>query len=106
MTENRVSVNINGQDYPMVCAPGEEEKVLALGEKINDVVRQIASVSGPISEARLLVMAALILTDRLTELENNTATGNEPASDNADEDKIASVLENLASRLETLASGD
>jgi len=106
MTENRVSVNINGQDYPMVCAPGEEAKVLALGEKINEVVRQIASVSGPISEARLLVMAALILTDRLTELENNTATGVELTADTADEEKIASVIENLASRLETLASGD
>jgi len=106
MTENRVSVNINGQDYPMVCAPGEEAKVLALGEKINDVVRQISSVSGPISEARLLVMASLILTDRLTELENNSPSGVDAAAISPDEDKISTVIENLASRLETLASRD
>jgi len=106
MTENRVSVNINGQDYPMVCAPGEEAKVLALGERIDGVVRQVSSVSGPISETRLLVMAALILTDQLTELENITTSSTSSKADFPDEDNLASVIENIAMRLETLASRD
>ena len=106
MTENRVSVNINGQDYPMVCAPGEEAKVRALGEKIDGVVRQVASVSGPISETRLLVMASLILTDQLTELETTLASGTGGEANSPDEAELVSLIENIADRLETLASGN
>ena len=51
----------------MACSPGQEDHVLALGKRIDQVVRSVSAASGPIGEARLLVMAALILTDRLAE---------------------------------------
>jgi len=110
MTENRITVTINGQEYPMVCAPGEEGKVLALAQKIDEVVRQIAAASGAIGESRLLVMAALILTDRLTDLENAAAENAsvlqpDTAMEQPDESRLAAVIENLAERIETLASG-
>ena len=69
MAQSNVTVTINGSDYPMACAPGEEDKVKALGERIDSVASQIAAASGSIGESRLLVMAALILTDQLSELE-------------------------------------
>ena len=114
MAQSNVTVTINGSDYPMACAPGEEDKVKALGERIDSVASQIAAASGSIGESRLLVMAALILTDQLSELEQKSSeTGAQPepqtqapqnsAEDTSRDDKMAEMIEQLAARLEALA---
>ena len=113
MTQSNVTVTINGTDYPMACAPGEEEKVMALGARIDDVASQIAAASGSIGESRLLVMAALILTDQLSDLESKSAPSshetptNTGQVSNADQEKIddqmAEMIEKLAARVEDLA---
>ena len=116
MAQSNVTVTINGSDYPMACAPGEEDKVKALGARIDDVAGQIAAASGSIGESRLLVMAALILTDQLSELEAKSAATPEAApaqtpdaaSDNAakddqtKDDHLAEMIEKLAARIEAL----
>lgn len=115
MSSASVTVTINGKDYPMACAPGEEKKVEALGARIDEVARQVASASGAIGESRLLVMASLILMDQMQELENNskervssaspqTEASAEPLAPSVDEDKLVSIIDNLAERLEKLAS--
>lgn len=111
MSTSNVTVTINGNDYPMACAPGEEKKIEALGARIDEVARQVASASGAIAESRLLVMAALILTDQMRELESKLADLTElgqpaePASTSAiDEDKLADMVEQVTARLEKLAS--
>ncbi len=97
---SNVTVSINGTDYPMACAPGEEEKVALLGKRMDEISKSIAQSSGAIGESRLLVMTALIIADRMVELEsqqnNKDQTGN---------DEMAAIIENLALRLEKLASG-
>ena len=114
MAQSNVTVTINGSDYPMACAPGEEEKVKALGERIDSVASQIAAASGSIGESRLLVMAALILTDQLSELEqkspssddqpvDQTAASETPKEDTSRDDKMAEMIEQLAARIEALA---
>lgn len=121
MTTSNVTVTINGKDYPMACAPGEERKVEALGARIDEVARQVAAASGGIGESRLLVMAALILTDQMKDLEDQlkaqgaaapavssgdaTAAAGEAVS-TVDEDALAGIIEGLAERLEKLASDD
>lgn len=111
MSTSNVTVTINGNDYPMACAPGEEKKIEALGARIDEVARQVASASGAIAESRLLVMAALILTDQMRELEGKLAGLTEASpSDTAevgasmDEDKLAEMVEQVTARLEKLAS--
>lgn len=114
MAQSNVTVTINGSDYPMACAPGEEDKVKALGERIDSVASQIAAASGSIGESRLLVMAALILTDQLSELEQKSPSSDEqpvekaaasesPADDISRDDKMAEMIEQLAARIEALA---
>ena len=36
MATGQVTVSINGVDYPMACTPGEEDKVIALGKRIDE----------------------------------------------------------------------
>jgi cell division protein ZapA len=115
MSEGQVTVNINGVDYPMACEPGEEEKVLALGARIDEVARRVASSSGAITETRILVMAALILTDQMSEMEDklakagNTTPASSPAPSAGGEageaDRMAEIIDSLTKRLEKLASG-
>lgn len=112
MSKGQVTVSINGIDYPMACAPGEEDKVLALGAKIDEVARQISTASGAIGEARILVMASLILTDKMAELEDKLAQAGSAsavppsaeAAPSLDEDKLVAIVDGLTSRLEKLAS--
>lgn len=112
MTQSSVTVSINGKDYPMACSPGQENHVLALGKRIDQVVRSVSAASGPIGEARLLVMAALILTDRLSEAEKNAVSGGDSgakALDGADQPlseetaELAELINSLAGRIEKLA---
>ena len=114
MSKGQVTVSINGIDYPMACAPGEEDKVLALGAKIDEVARQVSTASGAIGEARILVMAALILTDKMSEMEQkltkheaeagSLASETPPAPTDFDEDKLVELVDGLTMRLEKLAS--
>ena len=111
MKTGEVTVSINGIEYPMSCTAGEEEKVIALGKRIDEVARQISASSGSIGEARILVMAALILTDRMSELEAKEQpsldkdSGGARSGEAVDSDRLADVINSLASRVERLASG-
>lgn len=102
MSSSNVTVTINGQDYPMSCAPGEEKKVEALGARLDAMTQKIKESSGAIAESRLLVMTALIVMDQMKELEDQIA-GKENPADSPDEDSLAKIIDNLAARLEKLA---
>ena len=86
----------------MSCSPGQEAHVQALGKRIDQVVRSVSAASGPIAEARLLVMAALILTDRLTEAEKNNRPKDASTSE-TDSKELVALLNSLAARIEKLA---
>jgi cell division protein ZapA len=110
MNKGQVTVTINGIDYPMACVPGEEQKVIALGARIDEIARRVSADSGPITEARILVMTALILTDKMSEFEEKLMKddGAVPASGGEsldDADRMASIIDSLTTRLEKLASG-
>ena len=105
MSESRVNVSINGQEYPMACQPGEEEKVAALGKRLDAVVRKVATSTGPVTESRLLVMAALIIMDDLSEQEAAAKKAGAGGADAGAEKTLAARLEKLAERLEKLATG-
>ncbi|MGA1020134.1 MAG: cell division protein ZapA [Candidatus Puniceispirillales bacterium] len=112
MAEARVTVTINGQNYPLACQPGEEDHIRALAARLDEYSRQIAASGGSINESRLLVMVGLIMADRLHELEKGTlASVNEaespapaPALSDEKSDTLAASIEDLALRMEQLAS--
>ena len=110
MAEGRITVSINGQNYPLACQPGEEDHIRALAARLDETSKQIAAAGGSINESRLLVMVGLIMADRLHELEQD-AKGpapehTAPVNSLSDEesDKLAASIEALATRMEHLAS--
>ncbi len=89
-------IEINKKRYSIACAPGHEERVARLGQKLDRRVRTIADTVGDIGDTRLFLIAALALLD--------DADVPEGAMLAEIEDKAASALQDAATRIEALAS--
>jgi cell division protein ZapA len=64
----QVSLQINGYAYILGCADGEEPHLFALAADLDRRIQEIKASTGPGGEARLLLMAALMLADELHDL--------------------------------------
>jgi len=63
----QVVVHVNGHPYTMQCANGEEEHLRELAELLDSEVAGIRRGVGAVGDIRLLVMAGLMVADRLSE---------------------------------------
>lgn len=107
----QVTVKINGFAYSVGCQDGEEQHLTAMAAEIERRIEAIKSAAGQTGEARMLVMAALLMADDIFELtkalreaEKRAAAG-EAASPPAAEPKIARKINRLARRAEDIAAG-
>ena len=64
----KVSININGRKYALGCEDGEEERLMRLGQKLDDRVNNMADQFGQIGDLRLMVMAGITMLDELEEM--------------------------------------
>ena len=71
-----VSISVGGRAYSIACDDGQEERVASLAARIDAEAAAFAG-GGVISEARLLLMSALMIADKLDEAEGK-ATEAEP----------------------------
>ncbi len=62
---NHVNVSINGRQYRMACADGEEAQLAQLAEDLDSRIRGLRQKFGEIGDQRLEVMAALMVADEL-----------------------------------------
>ena len=59
----QVDVAINGKSYRIACDDGQEEHLLQLAAFVDQRVQELAASVGQIGDARLLVMASLLISD-------------------------------------------
>jgi cell division protein ZapA len=62
-----VNVTINGRQYRMACEEGQEDRLLRLSQSLESRVGELRGKFGEIGDARLTVMAALMIADELTD---------------------------------------
>jgi cell division protein ZapA len=62
-----VSVTINGRQYRMACEEGEEAHLLRLAKDLDHRIEGLRTRFGEIGDARLIVMAAIMVSDELVE---------------------------------------
>jgi cell division protein ZapA len=96
----QVAVTINGRAYPVACNDGEEQRITELARYVDGKVRTFARDLGQIGEARLLLLAALVLADELADAQSGTQA-NGPLDLTGE---LAVQVETLAQRIETIAS--
>jgi len=56
----KVSFVINGRKYALGCDEGEEERLMRLGQKLDDRVNTMANQFGQIGDLKLMVMAGIM----------------------------------------------
>ena len=88
-----IKIEINGKFYPISCKIGEEERVIASGKLLSEIVNTLDHQDSKISESKILLMAALILADK--NLRNNTETNENVLRETSDLNEIVSWLEKL-----------
>ena len=62
-----VNVTINGRQYRMACEEGQEDRLLRLAQNLESRVGELRGKFGEIGDARLTVMAALMIADELSD---------------------------------------
>ncbi|WP_340108739.1 cell division protein ZapA [Pikeienuella sp. HZG-20] len=99
-----VSIRISGRAYQIVCDDGQEARVAALAQRIDDEATALAASGGRITEARLLLMSALMLADKLDETEAalRDAPPPETALSEMDAAEVQATIDAAAARLEAL----
>ena len=107
-----VDVTVNGRTYQVACDDGEEAHLTDLARYFDGQVSEISGAVGQVGEARLILMAGLIVADelsisqgRIQGLESATAQASAEGKRTADElaRNLSGVLNALAARIETLA---
>ena len=84
----QVSVPVNGRSYAITCDDGQEPRIRRLAQYVDAKVAEFVGNVGRAGEARLLLLAALVIADELSdandalERERNRA---EAASNGTDE---------------------
>lgn len=61
----QVAISINGRDYEISCDDGQEERLARLAAYVDDHVAEMVQVLGNAGDLRLMVMASLMIADKL-----------------------------------------
>ena len=91
--QNIVKIEVNGKYYPISCEIGEEERVIASGKLLSEIISSLDDQDNKISESKILLMAALILADK--NLRNTNETNKTSSQEAPDLIEMVSWLEKL-----------
>lgn len=98
-----VTIRINGYTYTIGCEDGQEAHLTQMAEEVEHRITHVKkNFGGQSGEARLLMMAALLLADELHDLKQGPA---EPPTASAKlEQERRARLRRVAARAEEIAS--
>jgi cell division protein ZapA len=97
----QVTVRINGYAYTLGCEDGQEGHLQAMAAQVEQRIEGIKAMGGQNGEAKLLVLASLLMADELHDLKAATS-GAKPAGEELHE--VAHNLQLLAGRAEAIAA--
>ena len=67
-----VEISINNRSYRISCKDGEEDRIRGLATLLNKQIIQLADKVGQLGEARMILLASLILLDKSDETEKES----------------------------------
>ena len=67
-----VEISINNRSYRISCKDGEEDRIKGLATLLNKQIIQLADKIGQLGEARMILLASLILLDKSDETEKES----------------------------------
>ncbi|HEY4116102.1 MAG TPA: cell division protein ZapA [Rhizomicrobium sp.] len=101
-----VNVMVNGRAYTVACDDGEEEHLRKLAQHVDRKVGELLGSIGQVGDARLLLMAAILITDDYFAALDKLRSQEKALADAASAEGIAAeALEAAAKRVEDIAMG-
>lgn len=94
----KVTITLRGRDYIVACDAGEEKKLAELVKLVDDKLNDIAGRGTGASEARLFMLACLVLADEL--IESRRALNEQRK---ADEAIMVAAVDHLRERILSIA---
>lgn len=109
-----VNITINGKQYRVACEPGQEQRLTQLAQDFDERIGSMRTRFGEVGDARLTVMAAMMLGDELfdakakvakleADVGSLTAAGAGAADRlNRTEAAVVSALDSVSDRIERM----
>ena len=107
---SQVVVKVNGREFAVSCAEGQESRIRRLAQYVDAKVGEFVKQLGQVGEARLMLLASLVITDELADANeallqerarNRAAGGNGGDGAAGGIRAMAERIENVAARLES-----
>lgn len=100
-----VDITVNGRSHTVQCDDGQESRLRRLAQYVDGRVRELAEAHGQLGDARLLVLASLLVADELSDAYDEIKRLRATLSDQAREGErqAAQAVERVAERIEQLA---
>jgi len=67
---SELEINIGGRNFMVACQPGEEQFLLSAAAMLDAEAQPLVAQMGRLPEARMLLMAALMLADKTASYED------------------------------------
>jgi cell division protein ZapA len=107
-----VNVMVNSRAYTIACDDGEEEHLKELAAHVDAKAREVLGSVGQVGDARMLLMAALLIADEHHDLAGRSPTGSVSDGEKHSlhlraekaESAAADVLESASKKLEDIAA--
>ena len=99
-----VTIRINGYAYTVGCEDGQEDHLTQMAAEIEQRINSIKAIGGQSGEARLLMLAALLLADELHDLRQSGATKAEMPAPKPETGERRARLRRVAARAEEIAA--
>ena len=71
----QVTVPVNGRSYTVTCDDGQEGRIRRLAQYVDAKVGEFVGTVGQVGEARLLLLAALVIADELSDANEAANSG-------------------------------
>ncbi|GAA0776698.1 cell division protein ZapA [Roseibium denhamense] len=113
----QITVTINGKSFRMACDDGEEERLMGLAARFDGWIGELKGAFGEIGDQRLTVMAGIMATDQLSEMERRVARLEAELKDakaqqvhaldamSHNDQELSKAINTAAVRIESLAEG-
>ena len=100
---------MNGREFPLSCADGQEPRIRRLAQYVDAKVGEFTRAIGQVGEARLLLLAAIVISDELSDanealLQERNRNRAATATSGEGEQTAAAGLRGVAERVEAIAT--
>ena len=103
----QIVVKVNGREFPLTCADGQETRTRRLAQYVDSKVAEFTKTVGQVGEARLILLAALVIADELSDaneaLRLERSRQGAAGGGESDPQGAASGIRSIAERIESVA---